>query len=128
MTSISSKMSMMSVSHRGDEVPLEEALDEIFRELQSNLNDTHCLMREIAMSEEQDNDFKEICKQCWDVESNIDGMHGLFKELKSVLKQVRGPIPAAEKQWVESQLAMKKQEIINEKLRIKNEEQHKNTN
>jgi hypothetical protein len=81
----------MSVSFRGEECSLESALDLVFKELQSSLNNCHCDVRSFCMMEEQNESFKEICEKYAEVEDYILGMTNLFKELKAVCKQVRGP-------------------------------------
>jgi vacuolar-type H+-ATPase subunit I/STV1 len=120
MSSIGSSMSMMSISHRGEEVDLEKALDEIFKDLQTNLNHTHCKMREIAMLEDQgDDDFKQVSEMCWSVEDNIIEMNDLFTELKDVLKQIRGKTPVAEKDWFKMKTDQRKNEYKESKSKKK---------
>ena len=84
-------MSSMSVSMNGLEMELEPALDQVFMELQQNLNNSHCTVRSILQSEEQDCDYQAILDLCFEVHENIDGMAELFKNLNDVLKHVSKP-------------------------------------
>ena len=86
--SISSQMSDMSVSYCGSEVPLADALDQVFTELQGTLNSLHCATRTLAMMPDQDNDYLEELDQVLQISDGVDQMTELFKELKSVAKQV----------------------------------------
>ena len=96
--SVSSTMSDMSVSYNGSEMPLSDALDECFTELQGFMNSTHCYVRELGAMGEQDNDYEEGLKKVLVIGDTIDSMSNLFKELKSVTKQVLGTPPKDEKE------------------------------
>ena len=87
-------MSNMSVSYQGNEIPLHEALDECFTELQGHLNHLHSYTRELAMMPEQDSEYEVELKQVLIIHDTIDDMSCLFSELKSVVKQVIGKPPA----------------------------------
>ena len=95
--SINSQMSSMSISHRGEEVPIEQALDQVFTELIQHQNALHCYVRELCMMQDQDNDYIEGLKKVLTIHDNIDEMSDLFKELKSVCSQVLGKPPKEEK-------------------------------
>ncbi len=88
--SICSAMSDMSVSYCGSEMPLEQALDECFVSLQDTLNHLHCYVRELGMLPEQDSDYMVGLDKVLQINDGIDDMTDLFKELKSVSKQVIG--------------------------------------
>ncbi len=96
--SISSQMSSMSVSYCGDEMPIEQALDQVFTELIQHPNHLHCYTRELCMMGEQDNDYMEGLKKVLTIHDNIDEMSDLFKELKSVCSQVLGKPKKEEKE------------------------------
>jgi hypothetical protein len=83
-------MSDMSVSYCGTEIPLADALDQVFTELQGTLNSLHCYTRELGMSAEQDNDYLVDLDKTLQISDGVDEMTELFKELKSVAKQVLG--------------------------------------
>ena len=117
--SLNSSMSNLSVSFRGNnEADLEQSLDIVFRELQENLNTTHCVVRSLAMSSEQDADYKEETKMSFQMNDCVDDMQTLFKELKTVVKQLVGKPPTdADKTWLKSFEIMHKQERADEKKR-----------
>ena len=95
--SVSSAMSTQSVSFCGSEIPLDQALDECFVQLQGTLNGLHCYTREIAMMADQDADYIEGLKKTLEISESIDEMVALFTELKSVVKQVIGKPDESEK-------------------------------
>ena len=122
--SVSSARSSMSVSYCGSEVALEEALDDVFQKLQQHLNDAHCAVRSMSMLEEQsmdeDEDFKEATKYDDTIQDDVDGMIALFKDLKSISKQVLGKPPNPDmKTWYVNHQAARKQEAQLEKERQK---------
>ena len=122
--SVSSARSSMSVSYCGSEVALEEALDDVFQKLQQHLNDAHCAVRSMSMLEEQsmdeDEDFKEATKYDDTIQDDVDGMIALFKDLKSISKQVLGKPPNPDmKAWYVNHQAARKQEAQLEKERQK---------
>ena len=122
--SISSARSSMSVSYCGSEVALEEALDDVFQKLQQHLNNSHCAVRSMSMLEEQsmdeDEDFKDCVKYNDIIQDDTDGMIALFKDLKSISKQVLGKPPNPDmKTWYVNHQAARKQEAQLEKERQK---------
>ena len=93
MSSIGSTCSSM-VSFRGeDEIDVNDALDVLFREMQENLNSCHCSVRQLAMSEERADTYMEAAEHHFAIQDYVDVLVDLFKELKSVSKQVLGPCP-----------------------------------
>ena len=122
--SVSSARSSMSVSYCGSEVALEEALDDVFQKLQQHLNDAHCAVRSMSMLEEQsmdeDEDFKDCVKYNDIIQDDTDGMIDLFKDLKSISKQVLGKPPNPDmKAWYANHQTQRKQEAQLEKEREK---------
>jgi len=82
------------VSFRGeDEMDVGEALDVLFSEMQNNLNSCHCSVRQLAMSEERADTYMEAAEHHLAIGDYVDILVVLFKELKSVSKQVLGPCP-----------------------------------
>ena len=127
--SVSSAKSSMSVSYCGSELPLEEALDDVLQKLQQHLNNAHCAVRSMSMLEEQsmdeDSDFKEAAKYNDLIQDDTDGMIALFKELKSISKQVFGKPPNPEmKAWYGYHQAQRKEEVRLEKERQKEEKEN----
>ena len=122
--SVSSARSSMSVSYCGSEVALEEALDDVFQQLQQHLNNSHCAVRSMSMLEEQsideDSDFKDCVKYDDVIQDDIDGMIALFKDLKSISKQVLGKPPNPDmKLWYVNHQTQRKEETRLEKEREK---------
>jgi hypothetical protein len=122
--SVSSAKSSMSVSYCGSEMPLEEALDDIFKKLQQHLNDSHCAVRSMSMLEEQsmdeDSDWKEATKYDNIIQDDVDGMIALFRDLKSISKQVLGKAPNPDmKAWYTHNQSQRKEEHRLEKEREK---------
>jgi hypothetical protein len=85
-----SNISEMSVSYNGDELPLEIALDNCFRELIGYQNHLHCNVRELCQIEFQDQDYCCSLKKTLEIHDGIDEMNHLFKELKNVCSQILG--------------------------------------
>ena len=120
-------MSNMSVSYQGNEIPLHEALDECFTELQGHLNHLHSYTRELAMMPEQDSEYEVELKQVLTIEDCIDEMSELFKELKSVTKQIIGKPPAEIKDAMKKLVDDHKAERKRMKDREKEEQKLKHT-
>jgi hypothetical protein len=122
--SVSSAKSSMSVSYCGSEIALEDALDDVFQKLQQHLNDAHCAVRSMSMLEEQsmdeDSDFQDCTKYDDVIQDDIDGMIALFKDLKSISKQVLGKPPNPDmKLWYTHHQTQRKEEARIEKAREK---------
>jgi hypothetical protein len=119
--SVSSAKSSMSVSYCGSEMPLEQALDDVFQKLQQHLNNCHCAVRSMSMLEEQsldeDSDFKDATKYDDIIQDDTSGMIDLFKDLKSISKQVLGKPPNPDmKAWYAFHQSQRKEEKRLEKL------------
>jgi hypothetical protein len=122
--SVSSAKSSMSVSYCGSEMPLEQALDDVFMKLQQHLNNSHCAVRSMAMLEDQstdeESDFKDCVKYDDIIQDDTSGMIELFKDLKNISKQVLGKPPNPEmKAWYMHHQAQRKEEARLEKAREK---------
>ena len=120
-------MSNMSVSFCGNEIPLADALDECFVELQGHLNHLHSYTRELAMMGDQDNDYEVELKQVLTIDDCIDEMSELFKDLKSVTKQIIGKPPAEIKDAMKKLVEDHKAERKRIKEREKEEQKLKHT-
>ena len=118
--SVNSCMSNMSVSINGQEIVLESALDDVFKNIQIVLNNTHCSTRECAMILDQDASFKDMVLKGDDIIDNIDEMTSLFKDLKSIIKQViLKPEGAEEKDWLKSHVNERKMLLKAKNLTLK---------
>ena len=114
----------MSVSVFGeDDVPLEEALDKVIKELQQTLNYSHCEVRTMAVGLDADQDFKSAYECHSRLEDYADEMVDLFKELKSVSRQILPKPTPEEKVWMKEQIANRKAKKKAEKEREKIEAQ-----
>ena len=98
--SVSSAMSGMSVSIHGEEMPLDQAIEETFKQLQTHLNNTQTNLIQLSMTEDRGEGFKYSYEMQKKVEWSISEMTLLFKDLKSITKQVKlSPTTDEEKQW-----------------------------
>ena len=89
MSSVGSSCSTV-VSFRGEDgVDLDQALDELYREIQHNLNHSQVSVREMARLKEDD-DFKDCVPIHFAVLDYVDVLTDLFSELKQVSKDVLG--------------------------------------
>ena len=127
MSSIGSNFSDLSVSVFGaEDVPIEEALDQVFKSLQESLNNCHCEVRSQTMDLERENeDFKVAYQHQVQIENYIDGFSSLFKELKSVSKQIMPKPTKEEKVWFQEQQLKRKLEKMNAKKVKENVEEKK---
>ena len=92
--------SSVSVGYKGGAVPLEQALDEVIRDLQKHLNMVQCKLREIALIVEQDPDFKEEVKLSDELDDNLREMEWLFTDLRSMAYDlISEPYEDEDKAW-----------------------------
>lgn len=99
--SVSSHASSVSVSMNGEVMLLEQAIDNVYRDVQQSLNFCHTSMRELNMMAEREEDYKTIMSESFQIHDYIDVIASLFLELKQVLKQVTGnPKTPEEKEWL----------------------------
>ena len=87
--SVCSQMSEMSVLIHGDDVNLVEAIDTVFRDLQHHLNSSQCNLRNLAQCGERLDEFQVSHRYCVDIDDNLSEMLLLFKDLKSIVKQIK---------------------------------------
>ena len=111
--SVSSTCSNVSVGHKGCAVPLEQALDEVVRDLQKHLNTVQQNLRGIAMIVDQDDDFKEEVKLSDELDDNLREMEWLFSDLRSMAYDLISiPDEPEDKAWFKNH---KNERKINEK-------------
>ena len=113
MSSVGSNCS--SVTFRGEEVDVSQALDELFRELQDNLNHTHCSVRQLAQCEERADTFIEAATFDFQIQDYVDTLLSLFKELQKVSKDVLGKPPNEYKDEYKQLCDQRKQKKAHEK-------------
>ena len=105
--SVTSALSTMSISCRGEVIDLEKALGDTTRALQKHLNDLECVFRTIAMSSDQQmggddmEDLKQSCAQVDQMQDHILKMNNLFDDLMDMSDQlVYEPINKEEKAYL----------------------------
>jgi hypothetical protein len=87
-SSICSSMSNVTVSAFGEEMPLEEAVDAIFKDIQEHLNELHVQIRLLCMAEEHNESYEDAFEYYHHITEHIKEGQGLFKELPKVMKQI----------------------------------------
>jgi hypothetical protein len=92
MSSIGSNASTI-VSFRGEEIELDEALDALYREIQTNLNRSQCAVRSLACCEERNDTFLEAVGIYFEIDDHVESLFDLFRELQTVSKQCLGKPP-----------------------------------
>lgn len=119
-----SQLSQMSVSYFGEEIDLESAISNCFREIQTFLNNTEYTLRMLAMLCDQDGDYKTCLEYNDNVEDAIDGMNDLFKELKNIMSQISlKPQDAEEKEIYKKHKEERKLKKAEEKAAAKAEKE-----
>ena len=115
MSSIGSSASTI-VSFRGDdECSLDEALDQLYKEIQQNLNHSQCSIRQLAASSEQDDDYIIAVKIQFELDDYIIVLLDLFKELQQVSIQCLGKPPPGHKVEYKKMLDDRKEKMKKEK-------------
>lgn len=94
MSQYSNSSNATSISFRGEEVDVSEALDVLFRDIQEQLNHCHCAVRQLAQCEERADTFMEAAEYDFEIQDFVTSLVDLFKELKTVSKDVLGKVPA----------------------------------
>lgn len=99
ISSMGSNMSERSVSCFGEDMPLEEAIDEIFKQIQEHINELHVQVRQLCQSEDRADTYDEALEFYTGVASHVKEGNIVFKELVKVCKQL---LPKKPKGWVAS--------------------------
>lgn len=97
--SVSSSGSSISINYNGEDMDLEHMLDETVRGIQHYLNDLQMTLRNVAASDDRNDDFPEIVELTDRIENDVDDMIVLFEDLKTVATQIRGKTPPDMKEW-----------------------------
>ena len=118
MSSVGSSCSTV-ISFRGDEgVDLDQALDALYREIQGNLNDSQCSVRELARLKEDD-EFRDCIPIHFAILDYCDILSGLFAELSQVSKDVLGRPSKDDKDWYKEECDKRKEKIAKAKADAK---------
>ena len=89
-----SAMSSVTVSAFGEEdVPLEEAVDTVFKELQTAVNELHVQIRQMCMTEERGDSYEEAYQFQHAIKAHVEEGCNMLKELIKVTKQLLPPRP-----------------------------------
>ena len=105
------------VSFRGDdEVDFDDAVDELFKEIQQNFNSIHSTIRHLAQAEDRNDTFQERCDTHFRIIDYVETVNESFKELDGVSKQVVGkPVGLEEKKYLKDLIEKRKQDKIKAK-------------
>ena len=87
-----------TVTYHGEEIPLEQAIDDCFGLIQNNVNYCHSTIRQIGMADERDEDYLVVGEFHFRLCCYVDELNALFKDLKRISKSVLGTCPAGLKQ------------------------------
>ena len=126
MSIASSAASNISVNYMGEEMSLEQCIDECARGIQQKINDLQVALRNLAAVTEQDIDEVEDFKMCVELEDEtndlISGLVELLEELPGIASEIRGSCPKNCKTWYADHKAQRKDEKAREKAQKKEEE------
>ena len=103
-SSICSQMSEVSISYNGtDDVPLDQAVDEIFGEIQRHVNQIHIELRNLVMADDRGDDYLECLEYHEKLSEHVIGGCDMFKSVIKVSKQLLPKKPAG---WVDPRKAV----------------------
>jgi hypothetical protein len=99
-STICSSMSQVTVSAFGEDVPLEEAVDHIFKDIQDHINELHVQIRLLCMTEDHGDSYEDAYEYYHHIVDHIKEGQSMFKELPKVMKQILPIRPVGlEKDW-----------------------------
>jgi oligoribonuclease (3'-5' exoribonuclease) len=97
--SINSSMSGMSINMHNEEVSLEEAVTSTFKSIQGHINACENNICGLAVADDR-GDFRYSYELQKKIEFNLSEMLLLFKDLKSIVKQIKlKPTNEEDRQW-----------------------------
>ena len=99
ISSLCSNMSDMTVSCFGEDVPLEQAVDDIFKQIQEHINEVHVQIRQLCQSEDRNETYDEAFEYHLQLSDHVDEAIVVFRELKKVSSQIL-PKDIKPKGWV----------------------------
>ena len=107
------------VSFRGEDgVDLNDCLDELYRDIQNNLNDSQCSVREMGRLQE-DSEFRDCVPIHFAVLDYAEVLTGLFAELRLVSRDVLGKPDKDDRDWYKKQTDDRKTRITRQKTEAK---------
>jgi uncharacterized protein YgfB (UPF0149 family) len=92
-SSICSTMSNVTVSAFGEDVLLEDAVDDIFKQIQTHINELHIQIRQLCMTEDRNDSYEEAYEYYYEIIEHVKEANVIFKELPKVCKQILPPRP-----------------------------------
>lgn len=96
--SICSDTSQVSVAYNGDDnMPLDDACDMIFKEIQQHINDIHVQLRMLCQSEDRNETYDEAFEYHDALTSHVKEACVVFKDVVKVSKQL---LPKKPKGWI----------------------------
>jgi hypothetical protein len=129
MSVASSAASNISVNYMGQEMSLEQCIDECCRGIQGKLNELQVALRNLAQLSEQEIDEVEDFKEAVSLEDQtvdlISGLTELLEELPEIAADIRGKCPKDCKPWYNSHKAQRKLEHAKAKEEKKEAEKKK---
>ena len=106
-----SEMSGFSVSHNGnDDMPLEDAIDHIFSNIQEHINQIHVELRNLCMSADRNEDYGECLEYHEALKEHVIEGCNMFKSVVKVSKQL---LPTKPKAWIDPRKALGASEVDN---------------
>ena len=91
-------MSEVSISYNGtDDVPLDQAVDEIFGEIQRHVNQIHIELRNLVMADDRGDDYLECLEYHEKLSEHVIGGCDMFKSVIKVSKQLLPKKPSQSK-------------------------------
>jgi hypothetical protein len=111
ISSTASCMTDMTISAFGEDMKLEDAVDQIFKGLQQSLNYSHSEVRCMAVDLDRDGDYRISYEHHEQICDYVDELGGLLMELKRVSLQVLGKPPDDDKEWFKEQVQNRKNRI-----------------
>jgi len=84
-----SNLSDTSVILNGEEIDVDSAINDTYRDIQGYLNTTQSQLRALAQAEDRSEGFRYSHHLCMTIDRNIKEILELFKDLKSIVKQVK---------------------------------------
>lgn len=93
IASVCSQMSDFSVSVNGEDMPLDQAVDNVFAQIQTAINQIHCDLRQMCQSEDRSDTYEESLEYHNSVKEHITEGCVMFKSLIAISKQLVLPKP-----------------------------------
>jgi hypothetical protein len=94
--SVASQMSDFSVSVNGQEMKLDEAVDDIFSQIQTAINQIHVDLRNLCQSDDRGDTYDEAMEYHTQITEHVKEGAAMFKSIIAVSKQL---LPAKPKGW-----------------------------